>query len=366
MLGISATIESIVYTPKAMTLPSFSFDDFSINSAPPSCLIQSHNISIALSKWLSPKRTRSYPFVRVYNTLSFSKKITVIPVMKDEGIDGDRDFIQWDTIALMSLLDVYVVFSYYDDAQKNTRYLNKCTNQKMNEPYIRQQISTIFSYHSSALHWNMQQYANIEEIACMALNAYDEISHKLCISFHNKNALYTFIKNAKQDLEQFKSYSRDKAKQAQTREQVTYQPKESLSSLTKEKITIANYLGGEYYLTIDELCIQHNTLYLIESKHSQSKIMPSNNDIKDGIFKIILYTNLKNIIYQGKQFKAVPVLKLTSPLIQSPIFSTSTEEKIHSFFLENNISTTMIEYITSLFNEARQNNFVVHIEQARI
>ena len=63
-----------------------------------------------ISWWVSAKRTRSYPYARVYDTLSFSgKKVTIIPIYKDEGFQGDRDFIQWDTISLMSLLQVYVI-----------------------------------------------------------------------------------------------------------------------------------------------------------------------------------------------------------------------------------------------------------------
>jgi hypothetical protein len=54
----------------------------------------------------------------VFNTLNVSKKITVIPIVKDEGASGDRDFIQWDTVSLMSLLDVFVIFAYYDKAEK--------------------------------------------------------------------------------------------------------------------------------------------------------------------------------------------------------------------------------------------------------
>lgn len=50
--------------------------------------------SIALSWWVSAKRTRSYPYARVYDTLGYSgKKITVIPIFKDEGARGDRDFL---------------------------------------------------------------------------------------------------------------------------------------------------------------------------------------------------------------------------------------------------------------------------------
>ncbi len=94
--------------------------------------------SIAISWWVSAKRTRSYPYARVYDTLNFSgKKITIIPVVKDEGKEGDRDFLQWDTISLMSLLGVYVIIGYYIDAECSTRYRHKITNQRFDIPYIK-------------------------------------------------------------------------------------------------------------------------------------------------------------------------------------------------------------------------------------
>ena len=98
--------------------------------------INSRN-KIAVSSWVSPKRTRSYPYARVYDTLGFAgKKVTVIPVIKDEGFDGDRDFLQWDTISLMSLLGVYVIISYYVDADKSLRYQNKITNQRHSTQHV--------------------------------------------------------------------------------------------------------------------------------------------------------------------------------------------------------------------------------------
>ena len=71
---------------------------FDINTVPTTCIINDGKHTFAISRWVSPKRTRSYPYERVYNTLSTSKKITVIPIVKDEGATGDRDFLQWDTI----------------------------------------------------------------------------------------------------------------------------------------------------------------------------------------------------------------------------------------------------------------------------
>ena len=127
---------------------------FDINEVPTACIINDGKHSFAISRWVSPKRTRSYPYERVYNTLNASKKITVIPIVKDEGATGDRDFIQWDTVSLMSLLDVFVIFAYYNKAEKAG---NKITNQQFDNKYVLQKIKEIEEYHSSALHWNINE-----------------------------------------------------------------------------------------------------------------------------------------------------------------------------------------------------------------
>ena len=127
---------------------------FDINEAPSACVVVDGKHSYAISKWVSPKRTRSYPFERVFNTLHILKKITIIPIVKDEGAKGDRDFIQWDTVSLMSLLDIFVIFAYYVKAEKADQ---KITNQQFDNKYIFSKIKEIEQYHSSALHWNLNE-----------------------------------------------------------------------------------------------------------------------------------------------------------------------------------------------------------------
>ena len=124
-------IEGIKYKSHLKSdLTEISIEDFNINSAKSSCVIADNQNRFALSKWVTPKRTRSYPYERVYNTFSVSKRITIIPIVKDEGANGDRDFLQWDTISLMSLLDVYVILAYYETAEKHRSRPDKITNQK--------------------------------------------------------------------------------------------------------------------------------------------------------------------------------------------------------------------------------------------
>jgi len=158
--------------------------------------------------------------------------------------------------------------------------------------------------------------------------------------------------------------SRRKAQEAQKREMQTIQPKEALSTLTKATITIENYLGGKYYFTTDEIKIENDKLYLIEAKHSRISILPSKGDIKDGLLKMILYNNLKNVKIDNTEYKSIPVLKLTSTKLSGSIHSKTTKDKIKSYIKKNKLNNKQIEMIENLFLEAKINNFVVIIEKA--
>jgi hypothetical protein len=204
---------------------------------------------VAVSRWVSPKRTRSYPYARVYDTLSFSgRKITIIPIMKDEGKDGDRDFLQWDTISLMSLLGIYVIIGYYIEAARNPKYRNKITNQKFDTYYIKSEISRLLSYQSDALHWNLEQIDKIYQIANLAIESYNRISKNLGVEMHSMEAAQHRIEELYKEKEEFMKLSRELSHKAQKRESITVQPKESLKG-TKGLITIKNYIGGYYYFT---------------------------------------------------------------------------------------------------------------------
>ncbi len=363
-MDIKAKITGIKYTTKLISnLKEFRFSNdiefykkFNINDLPPCCLINYDGFIFGLSKWVSPKRTRSYPYARVYNTLGTSKRVTVIPIIKDEGKDGDRDFIQWDTVSLMSLLDVFVVFAYYNNAEKNNIKPNKITNQRFDNQYIINKIYEIRSYHSSALHWNLNEIKNsFHDLIQKTRDAYSTIGEQLNIEFHNEDGIDKFYKQFIKGIDEFMRSSRQKAQEAQNREKQTTQPKEFLETTTKGTITIENYLGGKYYFTVDELDIKGNEIYLIESKHSQNSIIPSIGDIKDGLLKMILYTNLKEVIVDGKQYKPVTILKLTSSILK---------QKINQYNLEisNEFKDKQKDFLKKLFEEAKENNFQVLIE----
>jgi len=269
---------------------------------------------IAISRWVSSKRTRSYPYARVYNTLSFTgKKVTVIPIMKDEGKDGDRDYLQWDTICLMSLLGVYVIIEYYCHAERSKKYRNKITHQQFDYDHLNLQFNNLLDYHSDALHWNIEQTepSKLELICNKSFEYYDKISADLGVEMHNRDSANRKFLKIYKSRSEFMNQSRFLAQAAQHREVITIQPKESISG-KKASITIHNYLGGAYYLTIDECEIDKNNLILVEAKHTKNGKIPSESDIKDALVKMALFTNLSHVTVDKKPYRVVPVIKLTT------------------------------------------------------
>src|SRR3989338_9837220 len=143
-IAISAKIKEIKYTPflcRRLNIFDIKDLDKALSKDATFILKIDEKNQIAMSWWVSAKRTRSYPYSRVYDSLGFTgKKITIIPIFKDEGKEGDRDFLQWDPISLMSLLGINVIIAYYCEAVQSSRYEKKVTDQIFNFDYIKNQI----------------------------------------------------------------------------------------------------------------------------------------------------------------------------------------------------------------------------------
>jgi len=344
-------------------LKTVDIKSFDINEAPSACVITDNKHSFAISKWVSPKRTRSYPFERVYNTLHISKKITVIPIVKDEGAKGDRDFMQWDTVSLMSLLDVFVIFAYYTKSEKSEK---KITKQQFDNKYVLSKIKEIGQYHSSALHWNLNELnTNLHNIIDKVKYSYTKIKKSTGVKLHGSKGLESFQNKIGKDVSLFMAFSRGKAEKAQSREFVTLQPKESLATLSKAKITITNYLGGQYFLTVDEILITKDKISLIEGKHSKYAILPSKGDIKDGLLKMILYCNLTEVTANGIKIKSEAVLCLTSSKLNGGITSSSTKSELYKFYTDNNLSASQIILIETVIAEAKKNKFIIKVQYSK-
>jgi len=71
--------------------------------------------------------------------------------------------------------------------------------------------------------------------------------------------------------------------------------------------------------------------------------LPSLEDIKDGLLKMILFTNLEDVKIDSKKYNSVAVLKLT----------------VENHFNENNLSVSQKEILSLLRKEAKVNNFKI-------
>ena len=260
------------------------------------------------------------------------KKLTVIPIYKDEGLDGDRDFLQFDTISLMTLLNVNVIVAYYIDATRNNKYLNKITNQRYDVKYVSSKIRENLFLLSDALHWNREQLKNLGEIADLAMKSYSDISKRLGVKMHSESSAIKKISVLKKGGDFFMNKSRQNAREAQKRESVSIQPKEFLVG-EKGRITITNYYNGYYAFTVDETAIEGNKVYLIEAKHTSNKNLPSIYDIKDALLKLIIYTNLKTVNIDDKVYEALPMLKLTNGK-STPYCELNLDEKMFLYKLK--------------------------------
>ncbi len=347
--GISARIITGIKYKPLLCRKLRQFDIAHLKNALTSCgsfLLKTNGDNFAVSWWVSAKRTRSYPYARVYDTLSFNgKKITIIPVFKDEGAGGDRDFLQWDTISLMSLLGVCVIIAYYVDAKPNPRFSDKITDQRFDYNYLKKKINNLRHYHSDALHWNMLQVDEIAELSKKAVKAYAKISKKTGVKTHSQKGVERRINQIIKGRVSFMSYSRELAKRAQNSESQVKHLKEKLSG-TKGKITIKNYLGGNYYFTADEMKIMGSKIYLIEGKNTQNNRLPALEDIKDGLLKMIIFCNLQNVSINGKRLVPNAGLKLTA----DQRFKLSLLPK------------SQIEILKLLREEARVNGFQIIID----
>lgn len=367
-LKIDARIENLKYdTSLCKHLKTVSVDDFLKGSAfSNAAFFLSYQKNVyAISHWVSPKRTRSYPYARVYDTMNANRRVTIIPFLKDEGRQGDRDFIQWDTVSLMSLLGVYVILGYYTKAEKSDSYEHKITEQEFDYAYLLSRIDELAQYKLDALHWNLNELNNnLLTVAELSKFHYKKISKQTKVEMHSVSGIDNRLEVIRESVNKFQSNSRELASSAQNREYHTTQPKENVIE-DKATLTIKNYLGGYYYFTVDEVQLLDKNIFLIEKKHSEKSLIPSIADIKEGLIKMMLYTNFSEVMVSGKSITSHPILGLTSRNIRGYCHTLSTAKEQNIFYSANGFSKKAIKDFYNLLDEGRKNNFFIFLMDSR-
>ena len=180
------------YTPylNPEEFEEYDIAQFDVNQAQTYGLINlgAQGNNLAFSKWVSPKRTRTYPFARIYNTFHLNtKKITIIPIIKDEGAGTqNNDRINFITFSWMNLLDIYIILAWYEDAERKPGTTDRITNQMLNVESVREKLLEVSQYRMTALHWNTTHFEkDFESIYLNAVNGYKKISQERNVSVHN-------------------------------------------------------------------------------------------------------------------------------------------------------------------------------------
>jgi hypothetical protein len=142
-MNITGRIKGITYRFFLVeSLQEIRIAEFDISNTPPACIIKDDTHTFAVSKWVSPKRTR------------------------------------------------FVVLAYYDKAKKKGE---KITSQQFDNEYILTKIREIKQYHSSALHWNLKELkVNLESITEKVQAAYNKIEKETGVKLHSSNGIAKF------------------------------------------------------------------------------------------------------------------------------------------------------------------------------
>ncbi len=378
---IKAKIEDLKYKPggliKAKNLQEYNLPKFNINEATASGIVEaSKNNKLAFSKWITPKRTRSYPFARIYDTYSFGgKRITIIPVIKDEGLGVSRnksnnDRINFITLSWMNLTNVYVILAWYSKAEKMSDY--RITNQKFDVEYVKTKIKEISEFQFDAHHWNNKHFQNdFVSVYNKAVKSYEKIGKSLSVKMHPASDHNKFLKsiiavdNKKIDLEKFAEQTLGKSKLAANRE-ICVKHKNECLTLKSEKpvFEMKNNLGGRYYLTADEIEINLKAKKAIiqECKNSTEGKLPKEADIKDGLFKILLFSQIKKMEIDGEEYDYSVRLKLTGKIISSLILPNE-QSVIEKFVLAEKLSLPDKKLLEMLNEEAELNRYQIEINK---
>ena len=265
----------------------------------------------------------------------------------------------------MNLLNVHIILAWYEDAQK-VDGKNKITNQILNVENVTEKLLEISQFHSNALHWNTNHFENdFEQIYLNAVESYQRISKNENVLMHKAqdhlNTLEDFKVNNQFSLETFKRVTLSRSQRAALRETVTVHKLESLGKGEKSIFSITNYQGGEYYLSPDGIYWENDQLVIQESKNTSQKKFPSTSDIKDGLFKLILFTNIERVRVDDRtNVPFITRLKLTGNHT-GHLFLPNATNQISHFCQQNRLSSAHQKTIRLLNQEADMNDFQIWI-----
>lgn len=78
----------------------------------------------------------------------------------------------------------------------------------------------------------------------------------------------------------------------------------------------------------------------------------------------MIYTNLKNVKVGAKNIRYKVMIRLTSAKLSGSITSDAKDENLDKFCSGNSIDSANKDFLKKLFQEARENKFMIILEHA--
>ena len=347
-------------------LSKFPLREFDINRAKASGIIETETTEVAYAKWVSPKRIQISSLARTYNSLSTSKTVSktlaIVPVLKDDGRDGDLDKLHYSTVSSLNLLNTYLVLGYHNHADKNSAPgsidRDKLTNHRFESESIRSQIQAIIDYPKNAFHWNKQLLeTQFGETLRQALDAYWKISDRTGVKIHPYTGMDHYQLSVIADLEAF-----GKNSLTQSQDDVDSSPNVGVLkypvSGSKATFAIETDRGGRYPLVPESLFWLTDRYVIQESRNSAKKPFLDLSEIQEALLRLIPYVSLHSLHLNGEAVRFSVRLKLTGFTVLSQVLLPADSDTIEAFFTTNSgILKESDQRVIHLLNqEAEQND----------
>lgn len=347
-------------------LNKFPLREFDINRAKASGIIETEKTEVAYAKWVSPKRTQISSLARTYSSYSASKTVSktlaIVPVLKDDGRDGDLDKLHYSTVSSLNLLNTYVVLGYHNHADKNSTPgsidRDKLTNHRFERESIRSQIQAIIDYPKNAFHWNKQLLeTQFGETLRQALDAYWKISDRTGVKIHPYIGMDHYQQSVIADLETFEKNSLTKSQDDPERSPNSGVLKYPVSG-SKATFTIETDRGGCYPLVPESLFWLTDRYVIQESRNSAKKPFLDLSEIQEALFRLIPYVSLHSLQLNGEAVRFSVRLKLTGFTVLSQVLLPADSDTIEAFFTTNSgiLKESDQRVIYLLNQEAEQND----------
>lgn len=237
---------------------------------------------------------------------------------------------------------------------------------------MKETLQKIGAFKQDAHHWNDLHFReDFVPIYDRAVQAYQRIQEVKAVQLHSQTDQYSFLDRVRDpnhshllNLTRFKEVTLAKSLSAAHRETSVDHEKEQLQPDTqKALIEVTNNLGGKYALTADEvLFVGEERVIIQESKNTTREWLPSSYDIKDGLFKLLLYSQFASVIHDGKERKCSVRLRATSAKFVGSCMLPTDGQSLSSFTDSIKLPARKQSILKWLNEEARRLDIQVILE----